>query len=637
MKKSRSHDRKEEAVQRPAAGPKQSLDTPWGSWIWRAELACCIALVVAIVAFHWQTMTHAGALWRDEINTASMASMPALGEIVKNLEFDSFPILWFLAVRSWIHVGFGSDLGFRVLGMIVGIAGCASLVWCCRKLGSRIPLVGLVLLGFCPTAFVIGDSLRAYGCGFTFMLLTLGMLWKAVEDPRPRRVLLAGVFAIVSVQCVYYNSILLFAAGMGGVAVGLRRRDWRVVAYVLGIGIAAAVTLTPYLAPIKRAGSWNLVFRMDFTLPWMMAKFQEAVEPAGRHVYWIWLALTPIAIAACAWRWFRPTLPANPIQKDRSIFIATTLVTAIAGYTVFLKALSYPTQPWYYLSILAVLAALLDAGTALFFEATISGRIVRLGFAVVVAATTFSNTWDWVQTRQTNMDLVAAKLESLAGKDDLIVINPFFFGVSFARYYHGQTPWVTVPQLTEYRIHRYDMFKDKMAEARPNASIHEKIISTSGRRPSRLDPGVVELPQGGRIARRSPAGAEFALWLERRRLLYGLVAANGVYDSNPRDEARRSAYRLSWTGEPLRERTAAGCRWVAALRGYRERPPLTSFERRADSLAIGAGNLPLRCPTDTRCDRRPRCRQRQHGDSSLPGSVPSIEISAARCFGEARR
>ncbi len=478
MKKSRSRHHEEQPARGPAAEPRRRRRN-WQFLGGRAEVVCWTVLALAVMFFHWQRMTHAGALWRDEINTASMASMPSLGEISKNLEYDSFPVLWFLAVRTWIFAGLGTELGFRVLGLIVGIGGVGSLVWCCRTLGSRVPLVALALLGFCPTALIIGDSLRAYGFGFVLMLLTLGMIWKTVQDPRPRRLLLAGVLAILSVHCVYYNSILLFAAGMGGVAVGLRHRDWKRIAYVLGIGMAAAVTLTPYLPAMKRASSWNRVFRMeDFTITWMMAKFREALEPAGGLVYWIWLALVPLAIATCIWQLIRRSAPGADERKDRALYILTALVTAIIGYSCFLKALSYPTQVWYYLSIMAILAALLDAGLAVFCDVSFPGRIVRVVFTLVLAAATFLNTWHATQTRQTNVDLVAAKLESLADKDDLIVVNPFFFGVPFARYYKGPTPWVTVPQLTEYRIHRYDMFKDKMAEANPIAEIHKRIAAT---------------------------------------------------------------------------------------------------------------------------------------------------------------
>ena len=467
--------------QRPVT-PSSTVEHPVVSnvkWMEHVETAGGILLLLMVVVFHALMMIYSGALWRDEVNTFNMASMSSLGEIIKNMEYDSFPILWFLIVRGWIYAGLGSEIGLRVLGLLVGIGGALSLIWACRTLGSRVPLVALVLLGFCcPTAYPAGDSLRAYGCGMMLMFLALVFFWKAIQDPCPRKILPAGLLAILSVQCIYFNAAILFAMGMGGVAVGLRKRDVKKIATALGIGVAAALTLIPYVDIIKQVDSWNMVVRINFTIPWMMGKFRQAVEPAGAYVYWIWLALPPMAMAACIWRWFQTPKKNSSQERDRLAFIFTTLIVAVIGYIVFLKALSYRTEPWYYLSILAMMAAMIDTAVSLLVKTCLAGRIVRLVFVLIVVATTSVNNWNTVHTRWTNIDLVAAKLESLATKNDLIVVNRFFFGIPFARYYKGDTPWVTLPPLTEHLLHRYDMFKEKMMETKPLAPVHDKIQKT---------------------------------------------------------------------------------------------------------------------------------------------------------------
>lgn len=423
-------------------------------------------------------MSYGGGLWRDEINTFNMASMESLGDIIKNLEYDSFPILWMLIVRGWIFAGLGSATGLRILGLIVGLGGTLSLIWACRTLGSRFSLVGLVLLYFCcPAAYSAGDSLRAYGCGMMLMFLTLGFLWKAVKDPSLLRVLCAGLLAVLSVQCVYYNSVLLFAMGMGGVAVGLRNRDFKKIAVVIGIGAAAALSLIPYWGAIKRLGSWNIIFHFNFTVSWMMEKFRETVEPAGAYVYWLWLALPLIAMVVCTW-WFKKSKKASSQEQDRMLFVFTTLVVAIVGYAVFLKVLSYPTQPWYYISIIALMAATLDAAADLWIKARPAGRIMRLICVLIIMATTYINTWNAVHIRRTNMDILTVKLESISVKNDLIVVNPFYFGIPFEHYYKGDAPWVTLPPITDHRLHRYDLFKEKMTETEPLVIVHDQIQKT---------------------------------------------------------------------------------------------------------------------------------------------------------------
>ena len=137
------------------------------------ETMCGIVLLLLIVVFHAQMMLHAGALWRDEVQTFNLASLESLGTIVDLLRFDSFPILWILILRSWIFAGLGSETGLRILGMLVGLTGCLSLIWVCRAIGSRIPILALALFGFCPVVYLYGNSLRAAGCGVVLLFLTL--------------------------------------------------------------------------------------------------------------------------------------------------------------------------------------------------------------------------------------------------------------------------------------------------------------------------------------------------------------------------------------------------------------------------------------------------------------------------------
>jgi hypothetical protein len=475
MKKRKSSDGVQRTISAVTSKRMPVRDT---KWMGHLEMVCMWVALLIVFFFHYQMMSNGGALWRDEINTFNMASLKSLGDIFQNLEYDSFPMLWFLVLRGWIFAGFGSGIGLRVLGMLVGISGTLSLVWVCRTLGSRIPLLALALLGFCPTVYLVGGSLRAYGCGMMLMFLTLGFFWKAIQDPSPRRIFLACLLTILGVQCIYYNAILLFAMGMGGVAVGLLNRDFKKIAVAIGIGTITALTLIPYWSVTKRLGSWNMLVKVDFTVSLMKDKFREAVAPAGAYIFWIWLALPVVALAVCIWWWRLKSKRASSLEKDRVVFVFTTFWVAIAGYAVFLKVLSYPTEPWYYLSLLALMAVIVDVAVNLAIEAGFVLRIVRVACVLIIMETTFFNTWDSVHLRYTNIDLLTTALTSLSAKDDLILVNPHYYGVSFAHYYKGDTPWVTIPPLKDYRTHRYDLLKGKMMETNPLASVHAKILKT---------------------------------------------------------------------------------------------------------------------------------------------------------------
>ena len=69
--------------------------------------------------------------------------------------------------------------------------------------------------------------------------------------------------------------------------------------------------------------------------------------------------------------------------------------------------------------------------------------------------------------RMTNCDEIAAVLEHRAGRDDLIIVTSFLYGVSFQRYYHGQTPWLAVPQIEDFTLYRWDLLKQAMARPDP--------------------------------------------------------------------------------------------------------------------------------------------------------------------------
>lgn len=74
--------------------------------------------------------------------------------------------------------------------------------------------------------------------------------------------------------------------------------------------------------------------------------------------------------------------------------------------------------------------------------------------------------------------MLAVKLETLVGKDDLIVVTKFYYGVSFARYYKGSAAWMTLPEIADHSVHRYDMLKDKMMENEPIKPVLQKMTQT---------------------------------------------------------------------------------------------------------------------------------------------------------------
>jgi len=77
-----------------------------------------------------------------------------------------------------------------------------------------------------------------------------------------------------------------------------------------------------------------------------------------------------------------------------------------------------------------------------------------------------------------NIDLIAAQLREQAKPDDLILVYPWYCGVTFNHYYQGAAPWITLPALSDFRVARYDLLKEKLAATNPIKPVLDQIAQT---------------------------------------------------------------------------------------------------------------------------------------------------------------
>jgi Dolichyl-phosphate-mannose-protein mannosyltransferase len=440
----------------------------------RVEWGVAIAATAILVGLHVAFLFSAGALWRDEVNCVNVANLSSLKETWANLQYDSFPIFWFIVLRAWTRIGPGtSDFGIRTLGLLVGL-GVLALIWKnARVFGRSVPLVSLTLLGFNSTVISYGDAIRGHGLGMLTGLLTFGLLWEAVDAPTPRHLGLAMLAALVAVQCLYFNAVFILAACLGGAAVAFGRRSWKSASLVMGIGAACAISFLPYAGTIRDMRDWNMILRVDVDMTWIWRKLEEAFVSTGGWVLWVWIGAAALAVAAALRAQLRSAASAlSERDRDAALYCGVVLVTGLLGYAVFLKNLGYFTQPWYYVTLMVLVAACLDAPIGLLAR-TLAARGARLIVIVVVAALVIQPVWTTVRTRKTNVDLVASKVGQLAVTGDLIVVNPWYVGITFDRYYHGKADWITIPPLSSHALHRYDLLKERMKSDRPIAPVLE--------------------------------------------------------------------------------------------------------------------------------------------------------------------
>ena len=199
---------------------------------------------------------------------------------------------------------------------------------------------------------------------------------------------------------------------------------------------------------------------------------------------WIWTGLFILTMLFCFDRLVKPNPYLPDLQQDLALFVVVSLSLGLLGYFFFLRVVGYITQPWYYLLLMSFLAILFEGIVQLIVQPRTDWKVLRLLGVVLILLLTSANAWRATKTRQTNVDLISGKLGSLATRDDLIILHPWWPGLTFERYFRGSTPWVTLPEIRDHSFMRYDLIKQKMVEEEPIRPVLEQISKTlrSGQR-----------------------------------------------------------------------------------------------------------------------------------------------------------
>ncbi|MGE0535926.1 MAG: hypothetical protein AB7O68_13180 [Pirellulales bacterium] len=460
----------------------------YSEWV----LAACVSAIV--LRRHWQNLHGAGGLWRDEAHTAELAQLPTWSEILGNLQWDSFPILSTALLRAWCNLpGGSSDEGLRWFGMLVGVAILASLWWMAYRAHGGPPSLALLLWGLSPFALRFGDSVRPHGLGFLWIVLAWSAISTVVPGSVPRGSggdgdrnadpvvplrwtswLWSGALGICAVQTLFPNALilggLLVAAAIAACAAGRRGR----AIGLLVVGAVVATTLLPYLPAIRTASEWSGVSdgkaggivddvrRLYVTLAFSGALFAI-----------VWGLLPCVLVVATAYTWFSRSL-AVQARRYRALFGLLAGALAIGGYFALMARGSFMPQPWHWLPVL-LLAALAAEQILGGWRAMAAARLGLLVLGVLVSEKT--NRW-LIGNPLTNIDQAAARLNLDARPGDLVIVEKWYWGVSFNRYYHGRAPWITIPPMEVINLHRYDMLQRQMQAPDPTAPIREAIAET---------------------------------------------------------------------------------------------------------------------------------------------------------------
>ena len=463
-----------------------------------AETAVALAGTAFSALLLVLTAMYAGPLWRDETNTINVAQMPSLTEFWNNMTFESFPPLWPLLLRGCGYLGMAnSDASIRVLGLYVGLFFLVSLWLCSRWMGGRAPILSVALLGCLPAfVFIVGAN-RAYGLAGCLLVLSFGMIWRMVEFPSRSRILWAGFVSLLFAHCVYYDMVFLCAMLSGGALVVIRRRQWKTLGALVGIGTISGASMAIYLPIIHRGSAYLSMNRppfFSFSILWY--KLSEAVtarssvQPAGPNgpEVWLWVMLLLVGsvVAFVMQRERKRQVPNRDAaaeitvqtRTDLALFCGVSMLLGAVGYLAFLLRLHYLTQTWYYVEMLSLCAISLDGLLGANRPALRRWGLLRIGFMVAMMTWGAESAWEEAHARRSNVDLIAAALDKNAADGDLIVVKGAWEGITFNRYYHGRAHWVTVPPIDSHKVHRNDLVLETIYQRDPMAPVLRDITNT---------------------------------------------------------------------------------------------------------------------------------------------------------------
>ena len=267
-----------------------------------------------------------------------------------------------LTVRGWTMAGPGrSDGGLRLLGALIGL-GLVSALWASAWAARRSPpLPGLVLLGLNSAVIAYGDALRGYGLGSLLIVFTMAAACAFLRHASAARAAWLALFAILSVQTLYPNAVFVGAICLGCWVVCLRRKAGRAAAMILAAGVAAALSLLPYL-PVLVAGRSSVeVLRTSLHFKYLLDNLAAVTGFPLAPYTWAWGLLAIMVVAGAGTALGCKTDAAgqpgaNLWVEESRLFAGTVLIAGSLGFAGFLWLVGLPTQPWYYVPLLALVA-----------------------------------------------------------------------------------------------------------------------------------------------------------------------------------------------------------------------------------------------------------------------------------------
>jgi len=463
--------------------------------IQRIEWIVAIALSVLVLFLLLVRASHAGALWRDEAESVQSARMP-FGEMVRHIQFTSFPIVFPLCLRGYTTLFGSGDPSLRCFGLAVGILMLAAAWLISAGLSRQPPLLFPAIVGLNANFLIVGASLRGYGLGSALVLAAFGFTVMMLRSRTRRSSALTFVVCLISMQSLFFNGPLIAAIVIAVGSVLLIRGEFKWMWRLIGIATVCGLSYAGYFLQFYFQGSsWAKIQQAPFSFELLWQKFVAAWGETSTNIPTLWLVVVLASLLGAVWR-LAAGVHVQSQRRDLVLFAVFLVPTAAIASFLFLKALPRAPEERYLLALTCLLVAsadliLVDLCSLYWI------RIARLSLVIFAIATVPFVIWPKILQAESNVEIVSKTIEENSNAGDLIVVSPWSYGVSFNWYYHGPTRWMTVPELPDHRTHRYDLLREKMMSAAPLEDVKREIATTleSGKRVWFV--GQAEVPSAG--------------------------------------------------------------------------------------------------------------------------------------------
>jgi hypothetical protein len=430
----------------------------------RIEWAMSILLCAAVLFFIVARTINAGPLWRDECDSLNLARMPRFADLLEYLHYTAFPILFPTVVRTYTTLFGTSDIALRCFGLAVGIFFLGAAWFLSRSLHRGLPLLLPALIGLNINFVTAGLWLRGYGLGSAVIVLAFALTAKFLLQPNARSLTAVSFAYLASMQCLYFDGVLVPTMVLAASVVLLIRRDWKWMWLLLGVAALCGLTYLPYIWKIYSSTiTWAVLVQIPYSWRWLLNGFLSAC--GGPHLIGAiaWHGIVLLCVTAGTWRLGIVWNTNRTRERDMLLFALLVIPIGILAQYGYLRLMKNIVIERYHLALISLIvaAATLIAANISWYYWLYFGRIALV---IMTAATLFYAPWTKLDERKSNIDIIAQRVETDARPNDLIVVNDSQLGISFRRYYHGMNRWITVPEIDDHRIHRYDLIQKKMME-----------------------------------------------------------------------------------------------------------------------------------------------------------------------------